>query len=678
VNDPRIVAAYADLLPEGAATDPAHQRLIGALDALYQAAQPPLHLQRSFELLLQERAGRAAGASAALPSALATSSVTLPSNDPPIPLPTRPGWRWLLRQSATIAAAVVGFILVGILLVLFFRNTSDRSGMPVGSPVEDTPTPIMHATPTHVSTPAPDATAATLDDSGIDALIAALPAGEVGCAATPPGPPAEGGRGHEIRGRVLAGDPDATALWALYFTLDDESPQTIRANRQVITYWVMDAAPGGTLSMRVTNLDSGLRITPDSVPIEGDSAWRTRSWRTLLTFPEAGCWQVVVTRGSSVAVLWLEVAPASGPSIPEAPMPQLDPPAGPLPLAALRELQSGEALQWWVDVQADIRVSASNVLAWQVAGVDRVLPDGTRQQLMIARDESGLATAHLVSDGERWWWWQRGWVESGVHDTGILAPPEDLQLVESQFRLLRRALLEPDALEIIADRVELSGTDDVRVTRYRLTDMAWLGRDLGIVVSDAYLEVHVTSAAPQNVLRARTVLVAADGSEHVLIRLIMRSFVLTTSDDIDARFFDLPEESPGNALRYQAPAPQVLPEGISIASHVRLFPGGLEEMRLVDASTGDSVILMISPSRGGYDSRGLVRQTDRLGELTVTTSSTRAGGVTWLARPGDGGMPVYAIWDDGRFRFEMSAQSTGWTEEDIVALVEALSSPQEE
>jgi hypothetical protein len=672
VNDARLVTAYPELLPQGIATDPSHLRLIADLDALYRAPQPSTHRVTSFDALLAERQRQAPAAAGPYVPAASSGPIPLHGSELPIPLPTRPGWRWALRQGAKVTAAVAAFVLVGALLVLFFRSTSNHSAMPVPAPAEDTPTPVIQATPVPTATTSAGATATAPTTTEIDALIAGLPAEQIGCSATPPRPPTEAGRGYEVQGVVLAGQGDESGLWALYFTLDSASPETIRANRQVITYWVMDAAPRGTLSMTLTNLDTGLRMTPDTAPVEGDSAWRTRAWRVLLTFPEPGCWQVVVTRGGSTAVLWLQVAPGDLNGLPQAPLPQLELPAGPLPVEALRDLGPGEALQFWVDIRADIRSNAGNLLEWQVAGVERVLPDGTRQQHLIARDESGQMTAEFVSDGERWWWWQHGWVEAGAHATGILAPPADLQLSESQLRLVRRALAEPADLEIIAERSELSSTDEIRVTRYRLHDMAWLGRDLGIVVSDAYLETHVTTAAPQRVLQARTVLVAADGSEHVLVDQVMRSFILTTAADVDERLFAVPEESPGDALRYAAPTPDLLPAGVSITSHIRLFPGAQEEVRLLDETSGTAMALIISPSRGGLDPRGLIRQAERLGELVATTASTRAGQVTWLTQPGDGTL-VHAVWDDGTYRFELSGLLPGWEAADLVPLVEALS-----
>lgn len=69
-----------------------------------------------------------------------------------------------------------------------------------------------------------------------------------------------------------------------------------------------------------------------------------------------------------------------------------------------------------------------------------------------------------------------------------------------------------------------------------------------------------------------------------------------------------------------------------------------------------------------------------LSEPNVQRTETSAGSVLWTSDP-DESMPRIAVWDDGRHssRLEVldGAEPGAWTEEDLVALVEAFATAPE-
>jgi Tol biopolymer transport system component len=137
VTDKSLDTTYADLFDghdDGLAT------LIADLDALYSAPTPPANMQTRFEHLLRQRSeparnGRESTLSGAIPP---TSRATLPPAQPdftPIPLSARTR----LRQIGGIAAAILLFAMVAIVLARMFGAGGDDDGQQA-APVDATPT----------------------------------------------------------------------------------------------------------------------------------------------------------------------------------------------------------------------------------------------------------------------------------------------------------------------------------------------------------------------------------------------------------------------------------------------------------------------------------------------------------------------------------------------------------
>lgn len=94
-------------------------------------------------------------------------------------------------------------------------------------------------------------------------------------------------------------------VWALLL-----SGPTIRANHPTNIAW--RATGSGAFQVVAFGADIG-KLAPASGPDpHGSSNWLRPGdeWGTTFVFPQAGCWQLLVTRGASLtATLWLMVAP---------------------------------------------------------------------------------------------------------------------------------------------------------------------------------------------------------------------------------------------------------------------------------------------------------------------------------------------------------------------------------
>ncbi|HUG16784.1 MAG TPA: DPP IV N-terminal domain-containing protein, partial [Thermomicrobiales bacterium] len=141
MNDKPLNTAYADLFD---GDDPGLALLIADLDALYSAPEPPANMQSRFEHLLRQREqrarnGRVSPSLGAIPPA-AHGSLPLPRPEPiPLPLATGAGPRARLRQIGGIAAALVVFAMVAIVLAQIFGAGGDDDGQQA-APVDATPT----------------------------------------------------------------------------------------------------------------------------------------------------------------------------------------------------------------------------------------------------------------------------------------------------------------------------------------------------------------------------------------------------------------------------------------------------------------------------------------------------------------------------------------------------------
>lgn len=499
-----------------------------------------------------------------------------------------------------------------------------------------------------------DSTPTVSGDAAIIDAIAALPETERGCGATPFAPEVQGSSRDEARGKTVIGDAD---LWAQYFTLDDDSPKVIRAGQSIQSYWVMDGPTAAPLTVRFDNLATGASVEPEWGPVLG-SGWRTSPWRVIVVFPEPGCWQATVTRGDSVAVLWLDVQPS---------MDELATPVTTVEqfTSATAPLAPGAGRTITLQVHSDYRLDEGALHDWDVTIHDRTNDAGRQQRHMVAYDADNIPVAWFTRDGDVWCWWQRGWSELGTISSGIVELPMELRIADASLGMLLTPFGVASRYEIDEQRLE----GDATITRYALTDAAAIDQQFGISVASAYFEVW-QDAGSDLPSRTRMAFVAVDGQEYELYE------VSITSDDVyPAAAFDeaLFEAQGGAMVSHRFWGWGELPHELSIVladTQLGGPPTGSERHTI----TGDGIELQLEvfPSRGGHDSRAMVNLSERSETVEATVTESRAGAVTWLSRPGDR-WPIRAVWDDGTYRFDLQGDLRGWTEADLIALVEALS-----
>lgn len=118
-------------------------------------------------------------------------------------------------------------------------------------------------------------------------------------------------------------------------------------------------------------------------------------------------------------------------------------------------------------------------------------------------------------------------------------------------------------------------------------------------------------------------------------------------------------------LRALAALPDYRERGLTIERHWRELPGGMERMTI----------------SGGYDRRPMQALAAQRGGLTVATGFLAGGDVAWTSEETNG-WPIRAIWDNGRYRIELTignvASRKQWNEDDLIAIVYALASQEQD
>ena len=533
-------------------------------------------------------------------------------------------------------------------LVVIDRNGANRrvlaEDVAIGSQPAWSPLPIDADPPPPTASPS----TGTIADQ-FRAALAALPADQRGCQATPADIDATGLP--EIVGRMLVGEGDMVVQIAGA----GEGNHNLTVGTQGIFIIIMPESGIARLSITATDPSGAQELAPDWGPQVGSGSQSDGPiWRTLITFPTSGCWQLNVIGEQSAGVAWLQVDP---------PTTDLGTPT-PAALDNLRPLDPGEG--WFVRFQiwSDWREDGGALSHWTVERIERVLPDGTRQRHIIAWDDTDAVVAELINDGERWWWNQRGWQESGSLAAGIAPIWLDL----------RAGMFEPEtAVQMLSTtdpvQIEQFTEDDVVITRYR-NNTRNINERLNPPVADRYYEIRQSADPPGHVLLTRWVNIDEAGTEIELYRQVFEDFVRTDATAISDAEFAIPAAaSDKRQMQYTPPA--ALPAGFTLDRHWYDFPIGIEQLDI--SGFGIDVQVDISASRGGFDPRQTEADAAQSGNITHTLE-TAAGSVTWLSTPDDL-RPFLAIWDNDRYRFQLTTSPTDgadWNEEVLRSLVESL------
>jgi len=533
-------------------------------------------------------------------------------------------------------------------LVVIDRDGTNRrvlaEDVAVGAQPTWSPLPVDAAP----SPPTASPTAVTLTDR-FRAALATLPEDQRGCQATPADIDATGLP--EIVGRMLVGEGDMVVQIAGV----GEGNRNLTAGAQGIFLITMPESGIARLSITATDPSGAQELAPDWGPQVGSGSQSDGPiWRTLITFPTPGCWQLNVIGEQSAGVVWLRVDP---------PTTNLGTPT-PATLDNLRPLDPSEGWLVRYQVSSGWREDAGALSHWTVERIERVLPDGTRQRHIIAWDDTGAVVAELINDGERWWWNQRGWIESGSLAAGIAPMWLDLSagMFEPETAVQMLSTTDPVQIEQFTE-------DDIVITRYR-NNTRNINERLNPPVADRYYEIRQSADPPGHVLLTRWVNIDEAGTEIELYRQVFEDFVRTDATAISDAEFAIPAAaSDKRQMQYTPPA--ALPAGFTLDRHWFDSLGAIEQLDI--SGFGIDVEVDISASRGGFDPRQTEADAAQSGNIAHTLE-TAVGSVTWLSTPDDP-LPLLAIWDNGRYRFQLTASPTDeadWNEEVLRSLVESL------
>jgi len=340
-------------------------------------------------------------------------------------------------------------------------------------------------------------------------------------------------------------------------------------------------------------------------------------------------------------------------------------------LENLAPLQPSQERHFTFDISADYRSDESDFLQWNVEGSERILEDGTRQLYLIARDESDDVIIEYVNNGERYRLAQRGWIETDVFPGPVATLPHEFGIALLEPRLAGSRLFGGEAGNLIDERRD----GNVQISRYATDSMERIDEQLGVEVGNAYYEIF-TTADPVQVMRTRQVVVATDGTEYTLFDITFESVVIVPAESGPGNYV-VPDAPAGNLLRYTPPAR--LPNGFTLERHERDAPA--RETLIISGPSDVQITGIISPSRGGYDTRVMQQRAIRVGGMTVATGDIAGGVIAWMSEEANG-WPVLAIWDNGHYRIELSIDGVTsrdqWDENDLVTLIYALAGEQPE
>lgn len=172
---------------------------------------------------------------------------------------------------------------------------------PEGSPSPETEPTISILKPT----PPTDDFAAE-----VQTALDALPDEMTGCAAMPAIP--RDSNGLEFHGVALIGDQPLNAV--MFQTEEGTAETGSVASQSTVFYWHLGTEWHGEIELDIKDIGQGTTVTPTWGPVAGTGGWADGPvHRTIITFPHAGCWQVIAAYGDLAGVVWIEVteAPAS-------------------------------------------------------------------------------------------------------------------------------------------------------------------------------------------------------------------------------------------------------------------------------------------------------------------------------------------------------------------------------
>jgi hypothetical protein len=313
-----------------------------------------------------------------------------------------------------------------------------------------------------------------------------------------------------------------------------------------------------------------------------------------------------------------------------------------------------------VIVTTDLRDDGGALMEWEIQRDEATSTEGRFVERVTVRTLDGDTIVTFIFDADRWYLNQRGWEAKG--DVSRL-PDLPLEIMVARQDPTRSAHLIIEQL----DEIPEEGTF---VITQELDDMPQEIRMyphyLGATIVEQSFEVLIEDGA---VTHSRFRLLDVDGVPYFTPEI--RWVEIRRAEGYDPRLFMLPGGIVDPGFQYDLPTP--IPDGLALVGAER-GNSGQSEVFVLD-NNGVPLEVRVMPSRGGLDIRTGGAMWDPAWPVHVAEASH--GPVLWTSR-GDDGLPTEAIWDTGRYRFDLHltgdlAPDAVWHETALVELVETLS-----
>jgi hypothetical protein len=338
--------------------------------------------------------------------------------------------------------------------------------------------------------------------------------------------------------------------------------------------------------------------------------------------------------------------------------------AGPVPVEQFLDVAGsyypGEGRSIRMIVSVDGREDGGALTEWEIWREEGSDAYGHFVERITVYATGGERVVTYVFDGMHWYLEQRGWQAAGAH----LGPPLPTEIMLVRSEPGRTANLIRAHLDDIPTTGAITLSQELPLDA---TDVFIPGSGIDSPIVERSFEVLI---ADGKVVLSRYRIVDQSGNKTLSPEV--RFMVARRSQGIDMRLFVMPRDPASNDFQFAPPDPR--PDALQVLSQEREPDGSRETYG--PYWRGVSLRLHVLPSRGWLDPRA---PAERWGPgASPHAVEYSSGWMIWL-EAGETGIPAGAIWDDGRYRFELVLSperlppDLHWTEAILIDLVETLS-----
>jgi DNA-directed RNA polymerase specialized sigma24 family protein len=324
-------------------------------------------------------------------------------------------------------------------------------------------------------------------------------------------------------------------------------------------------------------------------------------------------------------------------------------------LEAMNPLESGEGREIQALVRAESRSDGGLLRSWRIVWSEAIVDNGLMAERIDVLTLDAVPLISYVNDGQRWSLDQRGWQMYGADGDPPL--PDEITLITEwlpRFPELLQSFEIPadglanDSYELTADVSE----DRVGAPTHELTVGISAGSIRGF---------RVEESTPTD----------------TRIRPEIRINSVERGDLLSPDRFEIDEEDAFPELDVHAPRYHIPDDDFSQLELLDVAVADDQESERYRISWNEVEFdLTVRPSRGGLDVESIPSSFDE--SWTMSSADYRWGTLVWAYRQ-FAGYPTEALWDDGRYRFELSVDREsidpehGWSLKELITLADVLS-----